>query len=211
MVASYFTHGVSLADRNLFTSTVKTQYGTKRYFSSIESEIYFGDKLMEDILDFSFSLEEAFMPIYGFNSFVANAQIRGRKVIQGTFAINFTEAGYVNKVLKGIKESSYKTDFDMIAVICNEQSAPQFNKIFDIMLGYGYYNVNGKETYNSTYQELKGVQITGVQQALDISGNPIMEVYQFVAKDLVHKNRDYTTTSASQETEEKAVTQPGDK
>lgn len=189
-VTPYFEHGTNLRDREAFTSVVNTNLGmTKRYFSSIECEIYFGDVLMDDMVSFDFSLQQAFLPIFGFNSFVANARVMGRKEISGTFAINFTEAGYINKVLNTIADSSYKTDMDNMSTICDEKSTPQFNKQFDILLGYGYYKVDGYETFNNTHQQLVGVEIVGVQTAVDVSGNPIMEVYQFVAKDLLNDNR----------------------
>ena len=186
----YYVHGTSLEDREFFTSVVKTTGGTlKRYFSSIETEFYFGEKEMEDIVDFRFSLQEQTMPIYGFNSFVANAEVLGRKVIQGSFAINFTEAGYMNKVLDSISDSDYEISFSTLKKFCNAKSAPQFPKLFDITIGYGYYNKGENGTYNNTHQILKGVRITGMETGLDVSGNPIMEVYSFTAMDLYNPNR----------------------
>ena len=38
----YYTYGTNLNDREFFTSTVQTPYGIKRYFSNVDSEIYFG-------------------------------------------------------------------------------------------------------------------------------------------------------------------------
>ena len=39
-MTSYFTYDSNLRDRNKYTSTVQTTFGTKRYFSSLDTEVY---------------------------------------------------------------------------------------------------------------------------------------------------------------------------
>ena len=45
MAANYYKYSANMNDRTYFTSVVTTTSGAaKRYFSNVESEIYFGDK-----------------------------------------------------------------------------------------------------------------------------------------------------------------------
>lgn len=69
---------------------------------------------------------------------------------------------------------------------------------FDIYLTYGPYPESvikskkqmatelpsSKTNFNTTVKAIRNIQITGVTQILDTSGNPIEEVYTFIAKDL---------------------------
>lgn len=111
----YYIHGSNaLRERELMTSVVERPTGTKRYFSTIEAEIYFGGKFMDDIVQLDFSIEERKIPIYGYNSFYANRIIPGRKLLQGTFVINFTKGGSLYNLLGSMDDSIYKSDFDKL-------------------------------------------------------------------------------------------------
>ena len=45
MAANYYKYSATMNDRTYFTSVVTTSYGKdKRYFSNVESEIYFGNQ-----------------------------------------------------------------------------------------------------------------------------------------------------------------------
>lgn len=69
---------------------------------------------------------------------------------------------------------------------------------FDIYITYGPYPekvignsgqmaetlVAKKTNFNTTVKAIRNVQLTGVQQILDVSGNPIAEKYMFMAQDL---------------------------
>lgn len=177
----YYTHDKRLQERDFFTSTVQTKYGIKRYFSNVEAEIYFGEQFMEDIVRFDYSIEERKMPLYGYNSFYANRIITGQKIIQGTFAINFTNGAFMKNILDKISDSVEGSQFDKTYKPCSDKNMALWSKSFDILLGYGYYK-DSEQTYNATSNCLTGVQITGMQHALDVTGEPILEVYSFMAK-----------------------------
>jgi hypothetical protein len=195
----YYTHGSSLKDREYFTSTVKTPRGLKRYFSTIDAEVYFGETYIDDIARLDFQVEEIKMPIYGYNSYTADRIIAGKKVIQGTFAVNFTSAGHITNVVNSISDSLYSSELEKTIVNDDAKNTPIWSKGFDILIGYGYYKHPDEKnkSYNATVQCLTGVYINGVQQLVDASGDPIMEVYSFVAKDLIFK--DTSTISKKQE------------
>lgn len=186
MAKSYFSYGINLnaSNRDLVTSTVKYENQTKRYFSSIDAEIYMGGVRILDINRIDFSYQENKMPIYGFNSFIPSRVIVGQKLIQGTFIINFTKPGYIAELLNSsMRESEIAGKYDKVGKSCDVNNAPLFKKSFDILLGYGGHNIENEKSYNSCYQILQGVYITGFQQILDVSGEPIYEVYTFIARD----------------------------
>lgn len=183
----YYTYGTNLNDREFFTTTVQTPYGIKRYFSNVDSEIYFGDILMEDIYKFDFSVEEKKLPIYGYNCFYADVIVPGQRFVSGSFVLNYTNSAHINDVLSKIDDSIMnKTvlETEVYNPGDKERDKPLWSKNFDIMLGYGYYK-SDLPTYNANCQTICGVQISGMQLVLDTTGQPIMEVYSFVAKDFI--------------------------
>lgn len=210
-MSSYYTYEGNLRDRNKLTSTVNTTFGTKRYFSQVDTEVYFGSKQIDEIVAFDFTISEPKLPIYGFNSFYANRIVSGRRTIQGTFAINFTSTKDIpgtmyllNMFLSGeIEDSILKAkynpsgsdlllDYESLLYRCEGEDTTGlgignnaiFSKIFDITLSYGYGKTEGQQTYGSCWQTLVGVQIVDYRQALDTEGNPILDMYSFIAKDI---------------------------
>ena len=182
----YFTHGVNLAasDRDLVTSTTMYSGQLKRYFSSLDAEVFIGGERILDIVRLDFSYEEKKMPFYGFNSFWPSRIFVGQKIIQGTFAINFTEPGYIAKLLQKIEGSAAQDSVSLVGQTCSLENSPLFGKAFDILVGYGGFNVENETSFRNTHQILEGVMVNGYSQILDTSGEPVMEVYSFIAKNL---------------------------
>lgn len=188
----YYTYDSNLRDRNKFTSTVETTFGTRRYFSSLDTEVYFGAQQVDEIVAIDFAMSEPKLPIYGYNSFYPNRIVNGRRTLQGTFAINFTHTMYLLNILNSIDDSIFANDYEALVYHCPEEdttglgigNSAIFNKRFDITISYGYAKTEGMQTYNSCYQTLVGVQIVDYRQALDTEGNPILDMYSFIAKDI---------------------------
>lgn len=188
----YYTYDSNLRDRNKFTSTVETTFGTRRYFSSLDTEVYFGAQQVDEIVAIDFAISEPKLPIYGYNSFYPNRIVNGRRTLQGTFAINFTHTMYLLNILNSIDDSIFANDYEALVYYCPEEdttglgigNSAIFNKRFDITISYGYAKTEGMQTYNSCYQTLVGVQIVDYRQALDTEGNPILDMYSFIAKDI---------------------------
>lgn len=180
----YYVYGGNLLDREKYTSVVNTTYGPKRYFSSIDTEVYFGERLIEEMVAFDFIIDEKKMPIFGYNNFTARRMMVGQKVIQGSFAINFTRTFDLCYLFQEeIKDSIYANKYEATQFYCSDDNRAIFDKSFDITLSYGEGYAEG--SYNSCTQTLVGVQITSYRQAFDTSGEPILDMYTFVAKDLL--------------------------
>lgn len=206
MSKNYYVYEGNLRDRNKFVSSVNnSSSGVSRYFSSLDTEVYFGQEQIHEIVAIDFTISEPKLPIYGYNSFYPNRIVSGRRTVQGTFAINFTNTNYLINVLKKIDDSIMKSKYESIVYRCPEEdstgigigNSALFDKQFDITISYGY-GKNGEENspyyYKGCYQTLVGVQIVEYRQALDTEGNPILDMYSFIAKD-IHYTQQETASS----------------
>ena len=187
---SYYKYSANMNDRTYFTSVVTNTAGNiKRYFSNVESEIYFGSKEMEDIYQFQFSIDEKVLPIYGYNGYHASELVSGQRIIQGQFILNYTNEQEIKTTLGEIDSSVYESVLaDDYHPSGGSMSDPIYNKLFDIMIGYGYYSAGEKQTYNATSQTIIGCKISSMQKVIDSTGQPIMEVYNFIAMDFIEEN-----------------------
>jgi len=79
------------------------RYGPE-YFSGTNAYIYFGDILVDEIFSLQFTLTEQVQPIYGYNSYTADAWAYGQRLIQGTFDIYYRDSGYIFILLEEVKK-----------------------------------------------------------------------------------------------------------
>lgn len=182
----------TLGNTTLFTNITSSG---KRYFSGIDAELYFGDTYIDDIVQWQFQLQQNVMPIVGYNSYVYDDIAVGSRIISGQFAVNYTKSNYLVEVLSALKGKSVKkygisvnTDSASTLYPMNASSTYSQNKgalwncNFEMVVSYG-----GNKNDNNPDQQLLvigGVQITGVSQQYDASGQPIIEVYSFIARDI---------------------------
>ena len=183
MAAHYYVYGGNLLNREKYTSVVNTTYGQRRYFSSIDTDIYFGNVLIDEMVAFDFMIDEKKIPIFGYNNFTPKRIITGQKNIQGSFAINFTQTFNLKNIIDGLDDSIYANAYEEAQFYCGDDNQALFGKGFDITLSYGDHH--GEGSYNSCSQTLVGCYITSYRQAFDTSGEPILDMYTFIAKDLV--------------------------
>ena len=88
-----------LGDKEAFTSLVPNQNGNYiRYFSSIDAEIYFGDVFIDEATQVTWQVQQNVQPIYGYNSYVYDDIAVGARLVNGSFTINFTKAGYMYEI-----------------------------------------------------------------------------------------------------------------
>ena len=186
MAISYYEYGSNLLHREKYTSVVKIGDTQKRYFSSIDTDVYFGDTHIDEMVAFDFTIEEKKLPIYGYNTFTPKRIITGQKMIQGSFAINFTKTFNLKYILDEVAESLYANSYEVVTSFCADDNRAIFNKSFDITLSYGdAKDTSGFKSFNACTQTLVGCYITSYRQAFDTSGEPILDMYTFIAKDLI--------------------------
>lgn len=216
--------------------TVNYERFPSEYFSGGDIKIYFEDTFLDECTMLQFVLAEQVIPIYGYNSYTFDDILRGNRIIQGTFRINFKDRGYLFGLLEHIleektdmikddvknqdrmiaedldklylyAEEGWSREFDFMSqkfedAIWNRQSRKDTQRInepffpkkgFDIIITYGPYKRAEYQDIEKYYQKfigkgtvkaIYGVQLTSVQQIIDMSGKPIEEEYTFIAKDL---------------------------
>lgn len=74
------------------------------YFAGSTGAIYIGDVWVDEVTSFSYSVHQTRRPIYGYASQLFDDVSKGNVLVQGTFSINFKEAGYLWLVLNRYKE-----------------------------------------------------------------------------------------------------------
>ena len=173
----------------------------KRYYSSIDAELYFGHEYVEDIADIQWQVQQNHLPIYGYNSYTFDEIAVGSRIVQGNFSIRFTSPNYLFKILETAKEeqimtmTSYKVashdrilgevqaplDANLTGSITGTKRRELWPQTFDIDIVYGKPDGNFKETHVF----LTNVRILSCSSgASSSSPTPITEVYTFVAKDI---------------------------
>ncbi|WP_067924197.1 hypothetical protein [Alicyclobacillus shizuokensis] len=91
---------------------IHTEYQifSEDYFSYADVNIYFGDIWVDEATSFSFVLQEEVLPIYGYHSYTFDTIARGRRIVSGTFSINFKQTGYLQAILENALAIQYAVD-----------------------------------------------------------------------------------------------------
>lgn len=191
----------------------------KRYYSAVDAELYFGDIFIDEVCSIQWSTQQQTLPLYGYNSYTFDDIALGTRLIQGQFAINFTEDNFLmnlqsNKGFAKIARRSYGKDYPEQSVYSDYRkrlNLPLWDGGFDIVIGYGYHGQNVKNVKNtdySTYTILDCCQITGSMVQLDYNGEPVQEIYTFIARDMketkqvtTEENPDKNNNSGSDNTQ----------
>jgi len=80
------------------------------YFSGSQAAVYIGDCLVDEVIDFQYSLNQSKQPIYGYASQLWDDVSFGNVIVQGQFTVNFKESGYLWLVLHRYKAMNLATD-----------------------------------------------------------------------------------------------------
>jgi len=232
------------------------------YFSGLDLSIFFGNFMVDDIVNLQYQLSETATPLYDYASYRYKLVARGSRLIQGSFSINFKHSFYIKEVLSkafGVEQSSERisstqsvvgleqpanlptelTTSDIHAVLEETNRTVRRNRLRDIAgqyskafweksgsadvvpdtntpffvsgrlpihtRGFTIYlkylrkvfdydviptiteELKGYVNTTSPYvvEALTGVHLTSVGKAMDDSGKNILEVYNFIGKDLV--------------------------
>ena len=181
----------------------------KRYYSSMDAEIYFGNEYVEDIYDISWSIQQNNAPLFGYNSYTYDEIARGNRLIHGQFMINFTSPNYLFSILSAANKanvstitnmasydvpklgSSVKPTFRKSAYGTREKGhhAAMWPETFDIDIIFGEKSGAG----DPVHVIILGVAINSSQISLNAGpnsltpspgGSSVYEIYSFVAQDI---------------------------
>lgn len=177
--------------------------GYTQYYSSLDADILFGGIFIDEVVNISWQVQQNAMPIFGYNSYTFDDIAVGSRLVQGSFTVNFTEANYLSRVLKTMTTISRKTygvdtpaTSSFTAKDRQIRNTPMWDSGFDIVIGYGEKKNNSASEYDQVVM-LDCCQLTGCQQQLDYNGEPILETYSFVARDMKFVDSQQYTQSRS--------------
>jgi hypothetical protein len=83
------------------------QLFSEDYFSGADVNIFFGDIWVDEAVSLGFSMQEEVLPIYGYASYTFDTVARGRRIVQGSFGINFKNVGYLQQILANANAIQY--------------------------------------------------------------------------------------------------------
>lgn len=178
----------------------------KRYYSSIDAEIYFNNEYVEDIANIDWEIEQNSGFAIGYNSYTIDEYMIGSRIVKGFFEIRFTSPNYLFQVLDAAKSSkpfieSKKTitlpthtrnTLQDTVITTNtenndagEHRADKFSYLwkptFDIDVVFGQKSPAG----DTVHIVLEDVKITGAKVGVGVDRpEAITEQYSFLAKDI---------------------------
>ena len=127
--------GATLGEYRSYVNKV----GNKRYYSSTDAKLFFGDEELEEIVSINWQMQEPKMPLYGYNSFTFDEVAVGSRIIQGTFIINYLIPNYLAKLVRTNAKSSSVEAEDKIHVC------------LDLLIENGYVYATIPPLYRITY------------------------------------------------------------
>lgn len=169
--------------------------GYVKYYSSLDADILFGGVFVDEVVSLNFAVQQNAMPIFGYNSYTFDDIALGSRLVQGQFTINFTEANYLSRVqsvMTAVSRQMYGEDVPTSSAFSDTdrkvRNMPIWDKGFDIVVGYGEKNKSSASEYEQV-MILSCCQLTGCSQQLDYNGEPIMEAYTFIARDIKYVSK----------------------
>lgn len=80
------------------------------YFSGSNIHIFFEDIYIDEITLLQFNLTEQIRPVYGYNSYVYDDMLRGNRIVNGAFRINFKKNNYIREAVSTILNNDYSLE-----------------------------------------------------------------------------------------------------
>jgi hypothetical protein len=87
-------------------ANIETKVYDLEYFSGAQMNMYIGDVLIDEVTSLSVSVRQNKLPVWGYASQLFDKVAKGTVLVQGTFTINFKEAGYLYAVMERYKNLS---------------------------------------------------------------------------------------------------------
>ena len=141
-----------------------------KYFSGANVQVTIGDEKLIECAGISFSVNESNQPAYGYASHLYDVVLPGRRIIQGTFVVNFQlEESQHELLLETIETSSFLEE----------------TSLFNIKIDYGLTSIEeGISSRLYTNVTLMDCFLVSRGQSIQISENVILEEFGFIARNL---------------------------
>jgi len=137
------------------------------YFSGANVTVELDDESLIECAGISFVVNEANQPAYGYASNLYDVVLPGRRIVQGTFVINF--------------HTNIYSQHEMVINTLNTNSFLTEKPVFDIKIKYGDSFHEDAEDSKIT---LKNCFLISRGQTIQVSENVILEEYGFIARSI---------------------------
>lgn len=128
------------------------------YYSGLDVSVYFGNIFLDECIQLQYSEMEQVRPIFGYADYTFRHVSHGARIVQGSFAINFKDAGYMLKLLE------YLDDPDRVNDVIEHIAAQQIQN--SSKMG----DIPSKQIYQSTSENPNnGWPVTRVALSRDLS------------------------------------------
>ncbi len=134
-----------------------------QYYTGSQASLYIGDVLVDEVINFQYSVHQTKAPIYGYASQLFDAVAPGQVLVQGSFSVNFIEAGYLWLVLNRYKRFENRVD-KALSVIGVKNSVPIKNSPFSKTQSGG--DINTFLSHNNIQKIINGQASTDEKTAL---------------------------------------------
>ena len=137
-----------------------------KYFSGANVTVTLDDESLIECAGISFVVNEANQPAYGYASNLYDVVLPGRRIIQGTFVINFHTGSKQHELIKDtLSTNSFLSE----------------QPLFNIEIQYGLEDVKSADYTSIT---LVNCFLISRGQTIQISENVILEEYGFIARNI---------------------------
>ena len=141
-----------------------------KYFSGANVQVTLGDEKLIECAGISFVVNESNQPVYGYASHLYDVVLPGRRIIQGSFVVNFHTG---------------KDQHEFVTKTLDTGSFLNGVPLFDIEIEYGLESIQtGVRSKAYTNVTLKNCFLISRGQSIQISENVILEEFGFIARDL---------------------------
>lgn len=146
------------------------------YFSGSNIHIFFSDIYIDEITQLQFNMQEHVMPIYGYNSYTYDTKLRGSRIIQGSFQINFKESDYIRSAVSEIMGFNEELDMNYDNEMDEHQHDEQRqNELYDIAReGWSqeFQKISEeykKKMWKNSYAQTQNIDVDGDRPFFDFS------------------------------------------
>ena len=137
------------------------------YFSGANVTVVLDGEDLIECAGISFVVNEANQPAYGYASNLYDVVLPGRRIIQGSFVVNFNTSNEQHELIESeLENNSFLTN----------------KSTFDIEISYG--GEGHDQTGNFSYIKLLNCFLISRGQTIQVSENVILEEYGFIARNI---------------------------
>lgn len=92
--------------------TVNYERFPSEYFSGSNIRIFFDDIFVDECTGLQFELQEEVRPIHGYNSYTMDHLMRGKRLVQGSFSMNFRDRYYLYSLLDELTQDRDNFEYE---------------------------------------------------------------------------------------------------